>query len=248
MILKNKEELNNISTAAKINCECLHYLKSIVEVGISSYEVDKKAGEFYKKNKVIPGFLGIYGYPAIINFMINDQVVHNIPSKDQIVKEGDIVSIDTGCIYEGFYGDQALSFGIGNITEEDKKLLTIAELSVKTGLKQAITGNHVGDIGYAQQTVIELAGFNVVREYVGHEIGKKLHDNLKIPSFGQRGHGPVLPENMVLAIENQVCIGSSKVYTDPTNGWTVSTQDGSKAATFEHMVVIRDGEPLVLTV
>jgi methionyl aminopeptidase len=247
MIIKNKEELNKISTAAKINSECLQYLKDITEIGISSYEVDQKAGEFYKKKGVKPAFLGIYGYPAIINFMINNQVVHNIPSKNQIVQEGDLVSIDTGCIYEGFYGDQAVSFGVGKITLEDEKLLSIGDLSVKAGLKQCLTGNTTGDIGYAQQSIIELAGFSVVKQYVGHEIGRKLHDNLKIPAHGVKGTGDKLPDNVVLAIENQVTNGSDEVYVDKRNDWTVYTKDGSKAITFEHMVVVQNKKPLILT-
>jgi methionyl aminopeptidase len=247
MIIKNNDELNKISTAAKINSECLQYLKDLVEPGISSLEVDTKAGEFYKKKNVKPAFLGIYGYPAVINFMIDNQVVHNIPNKNQIVKEGDLVSIDTGCIYEGFYGDQAVSFGVGKITIEDEKLLSIGALSVKAGLRQCVTGNTIGDIGYAQQSTIEIAGFSVVKQYVGHEIGRKLHDTLKIPAYGTKGTGTKLPENVVLAIENQVTNGSDEVYVDKKNQWTVYTVDGSKAITFEHMVVVQKNKPLVLS-
>lgn len=247
MIIKNKDELNKISTAAKINSECLQYLKNLVEPGISSFEVDKKAGEFYTKKKVKPAFLGIYGYPAIINFMIDNQVVHNIPSKDQIVKEGDLVSIDTGCIYEGFYGDQAVSFGVGEITEDDEKLLSIGDLSVQAGIRQCITDNTIGDIGYAQQSTIEIAGFSVVKQFVGHEIGRKLHDTLKIPAYGNKGTGTKLPENIVLAIENQVTNGTDEVYVDKRNNWTVYTADGSKAVTFEHVVVVQNKKPIVLS-
>ncbi|MCA9385906.1 type I methionyl aminopeptidase [Candidatus Dojkabacteria bacterium] len=250
MIIKTKSDLNNIKTAAKINTECLLYLKSITTEGIDSYEIDRKAEEFYKKNSAKPAFKGVPGskfpYPATINFQRNDEVVHGIPHKDQIVEDGDIISIDTGCIYNGYYADHATSFGIGSLSEEDEKLLSIAKLSVEAGCQQAIAGNHVGDIGYAQQTIIEMAGFSVVKVLCGHEIGKSLWEDILIPAFGSRGSGETLEENLVVCIENQTCAGNESVYTE-SDGWLIKTKDGKKAATFEHMVLVKKGKPEILT-
>ncbi|MBD3362664.1 type I methionyl aminopeptidase [Candidatus Dojkabacteria bacterium] len=247
MIVKNSTQLSKIKTSAKINRECLFFLKELTEPGISSYEVNIKAEEFYSKHRVKPAFKGYMGYPATINFMINDGVVHCIPKKDITVKEGDLVSIDTGCIYKGFYSDQAISFGVGKIKPEDEKLLNIAEMSIEAGCNQCIAGNTVGDIGNAQQTVIEMAGFNVVRQFVGHEIGKKLHDPMKIPPFGKPGQGPRLKENLLLAIENQVCVGSNRVYTDKEDNWSTYTKDGKDCVTFEHMVIVKNNDPYIIT-
>lgn len=247
MIIQTKDELNKIKTAAKINTEALFYLKDLVEPGITSLEVDKKAGEFYEKNKVKPAFLDYSGYPAIINFQTNDQVVHNIPNKYQVVQEGDIVSIDTGCIYEGYYADQATSFGVGKIREIDEKLLYIGKESVNAGSRACIVGNGLGDVGYAQQTIIEMAGFSVVREFCGHEIGRNLWENTRIPGYGSRGQGPALKENMLVCIENQVCEKDNKIFTDKKNKWTVYTQDGSNCVTFEHMVIIRKKKAEIIT-
>lgn len=247
MIIRTKEELVKIRTAAKINTEALLCLKSLIEPGISSFEVDRKAEEFYRKNKVIPAFKNYHGYPATINFMLNDQVVHCIPNKQQIVREGDIVSIDTGCIYEGYYADQATSMGVGEMLEEDERLINIARLSVEEASRACTTDRTVGDIGYIQQTIIEAAGFSVVKIFVGHEIGKQLHDSLRIPGFGKAKSGPKLTENMLICIENQVNVGGDAVVIDKQDGWSSYTKDGSKSATFEHMVIVGKKKAQILT-
>ncbi len=246
MILKTKYDFESVKTAAKINTEVIQYAKSITKVGISGYEIDKKVEEMYKKKGVKSAFKGYQGYPATINFMINDQVLHCIPRKDQIVKDQDIISIDTGCIYNGYYADQAVSFGIGDISEEDKHLLYIGEISVKSACKIATSNRKTGDLAYAQQTIIEEAGFFVVREFAGHEIGKSLHDPLKIPSVGHKNTGEQLKENMLICIENQICVGSNKIYTQKDN-WSTYTKNGGKSVTFEHMVIIKQDKPVILT-
>ncbi len=246
MIIKSKEERNNIITAAKINSECLLYLRSLVAPGIDSEEINQKAEEFYAKHKVTPAFKGYHGYPATINFMINEQVVHCIPSKTQIVKEGDIVSIDTGCIYNGFYADQALSMGVGRIKDTYEKLLETARISVQAGCAQAIAGRTTGDIGYAQQMTIELAGFSVVKKFVGHEIGRSLHERIKLPGFGEPSTGEVLEENLVLCVENQVCEFNNDVEI-LNDGWTTVTKDGGMCATFEHMIIVGRKKPQIIT-
>ena len=249
MIIKNADELNKVKTAAKINTEALYYAKSLTKPGISSLEIDLKVEEFYKKNAVKPAFKGVRGtkfpYPATINFQINDQVVHNIPNAAQIVRSGDIVSIDTGCIYQGFYADQATSFGVGTITQEDFKLLNIGQLSVEAACEKATPHARVGDLGYIQQSIIEMAGFSVVKILCGHEIGRSLWEDLKIPAFGKPNTGEKLKKNMLICIENQVCAGSNKVFTGK-DGWTISTQDGKNSVTFEHMVIVKD-KPEVIT-
>lgn len=249
MIIKNAEELNKIKTAAKINTEAIMYAMSITKPGISSLEVDQKVEEFYVKNKVKPAFKGVPGlkfpYPATINFQLNNQVVHNIPNAKQIVKEGDLVSIDTGCIYEGFYADQAVSFGMGRITDEDQKLLDVGKYSVEAACEKATPGSTTGDLGHIQQSIIEMSGFSVVKILCGHEIGRKLWERIKIPAFGKPNTGEFLKENLLICIENQVCAGSDEVYTDK-DGWTIWTQDGKNSVTFEHMVIVKK-KPEIIT-
>jgi methionyl aminopeptidase len=249
MIIKNADELNKIKTAAKINTEAIMYAMNITKAGISSLEVDRKVEEFYIKNKVKPAFKGVPGskfpYPATINFQINNQVVHNIPNAQQIVKEGDLVSIDTGCIYEGLYADQAISFGIGSISQEDQKLLHVGKYSVEAACEKAIPNSTTGDIGFIQQNIIEMAGFSVVKLLCGHEIGYRLWEKIKIPAFGRPNSGDILKENLVICIENQVCAGTDEVYTDK-DGWAILTKDGKNSVTFEHMVIVKK-KPEIIT-
>lgn len=247
MIVKNKQELNKIKSVCNINNECLFYLKELTVPGISTLEIDIKAEEFYKKNKAIPAFKDYHGYPATINFMRNSGVVHCIPNAKELVESGDVISIDTGCIFDDYYADQALSFGVGEISTENRKLINIAKLSVEAGTNQCTTQKTLGDIGYAQQSVIEMAGLSVVKKFVGHEIGRNLHENLKIPAYGNASSGPKLQENMLVCIENQVCVGSNEVYTDTKDGWSTYTKDGKNSATFEHMVIIGRKKPIILT-
>lgn len=249
MIIRTSEELNKVKTAAKINTEALHYAVSITQVGISSLEVDTKVEEFYKKNNVKPAFIGVRGtkfpYPKTINFQINNQVVHNIPNAQQIVEDGDLVSIDTGCIYDGYYADQAVSFGVGNVHEEDQKLLNIGRLSVEAACNKAVPGATTGDLGFVQQSIIEMAGFSVVKILCGHEIGRNLWERIKIPAFGKPGTGDKLKENLLICIENQTCAGSDAVYT-ADDGWVILTKDGKNAVTFEHMVIVKK-KPEIIT-
>jgi methionyl aminopeptidase len=246
VIIKTKEQYKKIKTAARINSEVLSYAKSLVEPGISSLEVDKKTEEFLKKQGAKSAFKDYMGYPATINFMQDNQVIHCIPSKDDIVKENAIISVDVGSIVDGYYADQATSFALGNVSKAEIKLLSTAKYSIEVGCRQCIVGNTTGDVGFAQQSIIEMAGFSVVREFVGHEIGKKLHDPLKIPAWGLQRSGDRFQEGHVLCIENQVCMNLPDVYIDK-DGWSVYTKDGGKCATFEHMVIVRKDKAEVIS-
>lgn len=247
MILKNKDQKNKMKSAAKLNNDCLLMLRDLVEPGISAYELEKKAEEFYAKNNAIPAFLNYKGFPYILNVMRNNEVVHCFPTEEKVFEQGDVVSIDTGCIYDGFVGDMAVSFGVGEISEEDQKLLNISRLSIETAVKKCLVGNTVGDISHAGQMTAEIAGFNVVKVFGGHGVGKNMHDEPFIPSFGEVGTGPKLVENQVLCIENQITAGSGEIYIDKKNGWEAFTVDGEKAATFEHQVIVGKDSVEVIT-
>ena len=192
-----------------------------------------------------PAFLGYGGFPATICCSINDEVIHGIPG-DRVIQEGDIVSIDTGAIYEGYYGDNAATFGAGKISEEAQKLIDVTRQSFYEGIKFARKGQRISDISHAIGAYCEARGYGVVREFVGHGIGTKMHEAPEIPNFGAPGHGPRLMPGMTLAIEPMINMGTWKVKVLP-DGWTVKTLDGSLSAHYENTVLITEGEPIILT-
>lgn len=246
IILKSRREINIMRDANKIVAETHEYLRELIKPGISTAEIDSKGEAFIRKQGAEPSFLGYMGYPASICVSINDEVVHGIPSKDRFLKEGDIVSLDIGAFYEGFNGDAARTFPVGEISEEAKKLLRVTEESLEKGIAKALYKNRLSDISHAVQSHVEKNNFSVVREYVGHGIGRDMHEAPQIPNFGSPGHGPLLKEGMTLAIEPMVNVGDFRVKT-LDDDWTVVTEDGSLSAHFEHTIAINKNGPEILS-
>ncbi|MCI0447830.1 type I methionyl aminopeptidase [bacterium] len=246
VIFKSQNEIDRIRKASQIVARTLKFLESHVQPGITTRELDQLAESEIRKAGAIPAFKGYRGFPATLCVSINEEVVHGIPS-DRKLKEGDIVGLDLGCIWDGFYGDAAKTYPVGEISEEAKRLLETTENSLMIGIDQARVGNRIGDIGYAVQTLAESKGYSVVRDFVGHGIGRSLHEDPQVPNYGSRGQGPRIKAGMVLAIEPMVCQGRADVEVLADN-WTAVTRDGSLAAHFEHSIAITDNGPEILSV
>jgi len=246
ILLKNAAEIEKIRTASKYAIETLLYLKEFIKEGVRTIELESLCESRIKKIKnVKPAFKGYNGYPFCLCVSVNDEVVHGMPD-ERMMKEGDIVSLDFGILYNGYCGDVALSKGIGNIPESVERLLTVTEESLYKGIDKAKEGNRLHDISNAVQSLVENAGFSVVREFVGHGIGKSLHEDPQIPNFGEKGTGIRLKKGMVLAIEPMVNMGKKEVIIK-RNGWTAATKDGSLSAHFEHTVAITENGPDILS-
>jgi len=226
--------------------EILLTLKEEVKPGKSTFEFEERAIELCEKKKVIPAFKGYRGYPYALCISINEEIVHGMPRKDKVLKEGDIVSFDFGVIYEGYYGDAALSVGVGKISETAERLLKATEEALSLAIEKARIGNKIGDISFAIQDRVERDGFNVIRDFVGHGIGRALHEPPEIPNYGRPGRGPKLEAGMVLAIEPMVSAGSWEVEI-LEDGWTAVTKDRSLACHFEHSVAITPSGPKILS-
>ncbi len=240
IFLKNKDELKSIDYACKIVRDTLFHLEDKICVDISLLDLDKIAEEFIVSKGGMPGFKGLYGFPGTLCVSVDEEVVHGIPSK-RCLKEGEIVSIDVGSIYDEFYGDHAKTFCIGNVTDLKQKLVSTTKECLMLALNEVKPGNHVGDIGFAVQTYAEKNNFAVVRELVGHGIGRKLHEEPQIPNYGKKNTGPELKEGMCLAIEPMLNVGTKDIITKE-DGWTICTADGKPSAHFEHTVsVTKDG-------
>lgn len=251
IILKTIDEIKKMEYANKIIAELLYdVIPSIIKPGITTYELDRVAEEFIIKKAAKPGFKGYRAgrtpFPSTLCISVNEEVVHGIPSRRRILKEGDVVSIDVGTIYDGFYGDAARTFGVGEIDDINKKLLDVTEKALYMGIEQAVAGNRILDIGHAVQTYVESFGFSVVRDYCGHGVGRYLHEDPQIPNFGPKGRGALIEDGMVLAIEPMVNIGTEKVKT-LQDDWTVVTLDKKNSAHFEHSVAIINGKPVILS-
>lgn len=246
IVLKTSRELELMREACKISAQALEVAGQAVKPGISTWEIDKIAYDFIKKQGAEPNFLGLYGFPGTACISINDEVIHGIPSKNRILKEGDIVSIDLGAKIHGFNGDNAATFAVGTISAEAQRLLDTTRESLYEGIKAAVAGGRVGDIGHAVQEYCESRGFGVVREYEGHGVGAKLHEDPGVPNFGTAGRGIRLLPGMTIAIEPMITEGTYKIKQLP-DGWTVKTADGKLAAHFEHTVAITDNGPVILT-
>ena len=245
IILKNSDEINLMRKSGKVVEETLNFLEDVIKPGITTEEIDKLAEEFITKQGAIPSFKGYNGFPASICTSINDEVVHGIPGGREL-KEGDIVSVDCGAMLNGFHGDAARTFPVVKISAEDEKLIRITKESFFKGYEKAIIGNRLTDISFAIQKFVEENGFSVVRDYVGHGIGRNMHEDPGVPNFGKPNRGPKLQAGMALAIEPMVNIGSYHVRT-LLNGWTVVTTDGSLSAHYENTVAILDKGPEILT-
>lgn len=243
--IKSPRELELMRAAGKIVAETHEKLKEVIKPGITTLELDRIAEGYIRKSGGIPAFKGYNGFPASICSSINEQVVHGIPGPIEL-KEGDIIGIDIGAIYSGYYGDAARTHGVGEIGDELKKLITVTEESFFKGIEQAIPGNRLSDISHAIQMHVEAYGFSVVREFVGHGIGKNMHEEPQIPNYGPPRKGPRLVPGMTLAIEPMINLGRYAVKVQ-NDGWTVVTLDGKPSAHYENTIAVTDGTPEILT-
>jgi len=245
--IKSEKEIQLMRESGKILAAVLRELEDEICEGISTLDIDKKCFELIKKYGCTPSFLNYNGYPASICVSVNDQVVHGIPNKKKILKNGDIVSLDCGVIYQGYHSDAARTLAVGEISDEAKRLIDVTRQSFFEGIKYAREGYHLYEISAAIQNYVEANGYSVVRDLVGHGIGRVLHEEPQIPNFAQRRRGPALKAGMTLAIEPMVNQGRFEVYWEDDN-WTVITADGSLSAHYENTVLITDGEPELLTI
>lgn len=245
IIIKSDDEIKRVQGACRIVADTLQYLKGFVREGVSTRELEHKAEEFIKNRGGTPAFKGYRGFPGSICTSVNEQVVHGIPSGLRL-REGDILSLDLGVYYDGFYGDGAVTMPVGRISPEARMLLDVTEKALHVGIGEVREGARVSDIGSAVQSYVEANGFSVVRTFVGHGIGKTLHEEPQIPNFGMPGKGPRLKQGMTLAIEPMVNAGGYDVVI-LDDGWTAVTRDGSLSAHFEHTVVVTKNGARVLT-
>ena len=232
--------------AGRITGEAIYLGGEAVKDGVSTKHIDDIIRHHIEKCGATPSFLGYGGFPGSACISINDEVIHGIPSKDRIIRDGDIVSIDVGAKYRGYNGDSCCTFMCGNVSEEAKRLIAATERSFYLGAAKAVAGNRLGDIGSAIQEYAESQGYGVVRQYVGHGVGRDLHEDPEVPNFGRAGHGLRLYRNMTIAIEPMITEGSYEVKVG-RDGWLVKTVDGKLSSHYEHTVLITDGEPELLT-
>lgn len=245
--LKNAQQLDCMRKSGALLYEVLCRLREAIKPGMSTAELDVYAEQLIRKHKAIPSFLDYQGYPASICASVNDEVVHGIPSEDMILKEGDVLSIDCGLILDGWQSDSAFTVGVGQISAENQKLITVTEECFFKGIRQAIDRNHIGDIGYAVQSHAESHGYGVVRDLTGHGIGRNMHEDPSVPNFGRQGHGTRLRAGMTLAIEPMITMGDYHV-AQLDDGWTIVTEDGSVCSHYEHTIAINEhGLPELLT-
>lgn len=243
--IKSAEEIELMRESALIVSKTLGMVASEIKPGVNALYLDKLAEEFIRDNGAEPGFLGMYGFPNTLNMSPNAQVVHGIPNSEPL-KEGDILSVDCGAVKNGYYGDHAYTFEIGEVAEETKKLLRVTKESLYVGIREFKIGNRVGDVGFAIQNYCEGHGYGVVRELVGHGLGKKLHEGPEMPNYGRRGRGKKFVNGMTVAIEPMINMGTKNI-KQLKDGWTILTADGKPSAHFEHDVALVNGKPELLS-
>jgi methionyl aminopeptidase len=246
IIIKTDKEIEYMRQAGKVVANTLLKLEEVVKPGITTLELDRIAEEYIVKQNAKPSFKGYCGFPGSICTSINKEVVHGIPSKKVVLQEGDIVSVDCGAILNGYQGDAARTFAVGKISKEAQKLIEVTKESFFKGVEKAVVGNRLTDISAAIQTYVESFGYSIVREYVGHGIGKDMHEDPEVPNYGRPGRGPKLTKGIMIAIEPMVNAGKYRVETE-SNDWTVVTIDGSLSAHYENTVAILDNGPEILT-
>ena len=246
IVLKTTKELNLMKEACVVSAGALKAAGAAVEPGVSTWEIDRIAHNFIVKQGAIPTFLGYNGFPAASCISINDEVIHGIPSKNRIIKAGDIVSIDVGATLNGYVGDNAATFAAGDISPEAQRLCDTTRESLYEGIKAAVAGGRLGDVGSTIQRYCEERGFSVVREFTGHGVGKQMHEDPSVPNFGTPGRGVRLLPGMTIAIEPMINQGGAGIRQLP-DGWTIKTRDGSLSAQFEHTVAITSNGPVILT-
>lgn len=246
IVCKTTRELELMSEACQLSARALKVAGEAVRPGVSTYEIDKIAHDYILSQGGKPNFLGYAGYPATACISVNDEVIHGIPNKHRILEEGDIVSIDLGAELHGYNGDNAATFAVGRVAPEAQRLMDTTEECLYKGIDAAVSGGRIGDIGAAVQMCAEAAGFSVVRQFVGHGVGRKLHEDPEVPNYGTSGHGVRLLPGMTIAIEPMINAGTFDVRT-LKDGWTVKTADGKMSAHFEHTVAITSKGPVILT-
>ena len=246
IVLKTNRELAVMRKAGVISQQALRLAGEMVEPGVSTWDIDKAVRLFIQSQGAVPSFLGYDGYPASACISVNHVVIHGIPKKSVILKKGDIVSIDVGAQYQGFHGDNAWTYPCGEISGEAQALLDATEKSLFLGVEKARPGNRLGDIGHAVQEYVEARGYSVVREFTGHGVGAKMHEDPSVPNYGTPGRGVRLTAGMVIAIEPMINLGRKEIEIK-ADGWTVETKDKSLSAHFEHTVAITPNGPVILT-
>ena len=242
---KSAREIEKMREAGRIVAEVLDLISENIKPGVTTKALDKLAADHFRKRNSKPAFLGYQGFPANICVSIDEEVVHGIPSNRKLV-EGQIVSIDVGSILDGYYGDAARTFAVGKIEPEAKKLLEVTEEALQRGIKKCVVGGKLGDIGHAIQSYVEAQGFSVVRDLVGHGIGRRMHEDPQVPNYGERDTGVELKEGLVIAIEPMINAGRYDIRI-MSDGWTIVTADGSISAHFEHTIAITEKGPEILT-
>ncbi|HDP24362.1 MAG TPA: type I methionyl aminopeptidase [Deltaproteobacteria bacterium] len=245
IILKNQEEIAVMREANRIIALLFQHLEPMIQPGITTEELDREAELFIRSHNAVPAFKGYRGFPATLCTSINEEVVHGIPGQRPL-RDGDIASIDVGALYKGFYSDSARTFAVGSVSSKAQDLMKATERALTEGIGQAVPGNHLFDISAAVQEVVESRGFSVVRDFVGHGIGRSMHEEPQIPNFGKKGTGPLLREGMTLAIEPMVNAGTWKVLI-LKDGWTAVTADRSLSAHFEHSIAVTSNGPMILS-
>lgn len=245
LIIKSNEEIEIMKAGAQILGKAHAEICKIIKPGISTMELERIAFQYIVDNNAKPSFKGYQGFPYTLCISLNDQVVHGMPNAS-LLKEGDIVSVDCGVFYQGFHTDSAYTYEVGNVKEDVKQLLKTTKESLYKGIEKAIVGNRIGDIAFEIQNYCESKGYSVVRELVGHGVGKNLHEKPEVPNYGQRGKGLKLIENMVLAIEPMINLGKRNIVQE-NDGWTIRTSDRLPSAHFEHTVAIKNNKAEVIT-
>ena len=245
IIYKTPEEIEIMREAAQIVSRTLGKVAERIEPGVTPLELDAIAEEYIRSQDGIPGFLGLYDFPNTLCISVNEQVVHGIPN-DRPLEDGDIISVDCGAIYKGYYGDHAYTFAVGNVDPETKKLLQVTKECLDLGIAETKAGNRIGDIGFAIQQHAEKHGYGVVRDLVGHGLGKTMHEEPQVPNYGRRGRGKKIQDGLTIAIEPMINMGTERVVQLDDN-WTIVTEDGKPSAHFEHDVAVINGKPEVLS-
>ena len=246
IIIKTDTEIQKMRDAGRITALARQLAGEHVREGVTTKFIDRKVKEFILSHGAKPSFLGLYGFPASACISVNEEVIHGIPSDERVLKYGDIVSVDVGAFYKGYHGDCAATFVVGDTDDESKRLIEVTRQSFFEGIKFAVDGNRVGDISAAVQAYVEKNGFSVVRDFVGHGVGKDLHENPDVPNYGKPGRGPRLQTGMTIAVEPMVNAGTWRVKT-LSNDWTVVTIDGKRSAHYENTIAITENGVEILT-